>query len=732
MTTAVRVAIPSPLRRSFDYVAPDESGIEPGSRVCVPFGRRTVVGVVVENKVTPSVDESRLKAVTSILDDKPLLDAHLLGLLRFCSQYYHHPIGDVAQTMLPLSLRNPRPAVVKGVTRFRVTPAGSELDIDALTRAPRQRAALRVLRDAAPGSLTRAELESLSPGTGNALRPLQSNGWVETQIEEPALLPPLPGREPHDLSAEQLAAVDAVAEHSDEFSTYLLDGVTGSGKTEVYLSLTSAMLERGKQVLVLVPEIGLTPQIVERFRQHLNVPLVVAHSGLADGARAGAWLAARDGRGAVILGTRSAVFTPAPNLGLIIVDEEHDMSYKQQEGLRYSARDLALVRAQTAKIPVLLGSATPSLESLANVARGRFIRLPLTARAAGASPPTLKVVDLRGQYLRGNLSPAVLAAVRDTLARDEQVLLFVNRRGFAPALLCHECGFVHGCSRCDAKLVLHRASNRLRCHHCGRDERVPRSCSECESETLTPVGIGTERLEDELREAFPDTPLARIDRDTTRRRGELESQLEEARAGNTRILIGTQMLAKGHHFPGVTLVAIVDADGGLFSSDFRATERMAQLIVQVAGRAGRESRAGQVLIQTHQPDHPLLVALLTGSYGDFARAALVEREMALLPPTTALALLRAEGPSLGLALDFLDRASHMLRQLTGAAQLEILGPIPAPMERRQGRYRAQLLISGGDRRALRVGLNGWAAALEAEPSARKVRWSLDIDPQDMS
>ncbi|MBT6274967.1 MAG: primosomal protein N', partial [Chromatiales bacterium] len=500
-----------------------------------------------------------------------------------------------------------------------------------------------------------------------------------------------------------------------------------------YLQLAKRAIERGRQVLILVPEIGLTPQIVDRVRQRLDAMLVVLHSGLADGARASAWLAAKAGRGAIVLGTRSAVFAPLPKLGLIVVDEEHDLSYKQQDGLRYSARDLALVRAREAGVPILLGSATPSLESLWNVQAGRYHRLQLRARAAGASPPRLEVVDIRARVLVGHLSPTLLTAIGETLAADQQVLLFVNRRGFAPALLCHACGEVCGCSRCDAKLVLHRRKGRLQCHHCGLERAVPRQCPQCTAPQMIPVGLGTERLEEELTEAFPDVSIARVDRDTTRRRGELEATLEAARRGATRILIGTQMLAKGHHFPGVTLVAILDADSGLFSSDFRASERLAQMITQVAGRAGRADNPGRVLIQTHQPDHPLLRAMVASSYADFAIAALDVRANAELPPVTALAMVRAEAPSAAAALDFLSLARDLANPSSGAStDVTALGPVAAPMERRQGRFRAQLLLQAQSRAVLQRMLTDWIPAVAGLKEARRVRWSLDVDPQDMA
>lgn len=724
----VRVAVPSPLRRAFDYGIDDGALIEPGMRVEVPFARRRVVGVVLEVGVASDVAPAKLKTVTRVLDSTPTLDSSQLELVRFAARYYHHPIGEVAQTFLPSALRRVEQTGEGGVRRWQVTEVGRSIDPGELARAPRQAAVLAVLLEAGEAGLTRAEVETFTERADNALRALAARGLVEASRHEPALLPPLPPAPEVALSAAQAEAVAAVTEALGGFEAFVLDGVTGSGKTEVYLRAIEAALARDLGVLVLVPEIGLTPQMLDRFRTRLRIPLLVTHSGLADGARAGAWALARAGRSPVVVGTRSAVFMPVARLGLVIVDEEHDASYKQQDGLRYSARDLALVRARAAGAPALLGSATPSLESLSNVRRGRFRHLVLTERAGGAARPDLRVVDLRGRWIEGHLSATALDLAATRIERGEQVLFFVNRRGFAPTLLCHACGHVHDCPRCDARLVLHRRNERLRCHHCGLDRRAPHECAECGSTELRPVGAGTERLESELAERFPNVSIARIDRDTTRRRGSLESALELARDGSTQLLIGTQMLAKGHHFPGVTLVVIVDADGGLFSADFRATERMAQLVTQVAGRAGRAERAGLVLVQTHQPEHPLLTALEHGSYASFAQAALAEREMTGLPPAGSIALLRAESPAMAPAMAFLEAA----RDCCTPGEAHLLGPVPAPMERRQGRFRAQLMLMARERSQLQRALEGWAERLEVLSAARRVRWSLDVDPQDMS
>jgi len=413
----------------------------------------------------------------------------------------------------------------------------------------------------------------------------------------------------------------------------------------------------------------------------------------------------------------------------VVVDEEHDLSFKQQDGLRYSARDLAVRRAQRAGCPAVLGSATPALETLHNAASGRYVWLHLRQRAGGARPPRLDVIDIRSQPLEGGLSRVLIRDIRTEIAAGNQVLLFLNRRGFAPVLTCHDCGWVGGCPHCDARLTLHLARRRLACHHCGWTQAIPQACPDCAKTDLRALGLGTERLEEEVERLFPGVRLARIDRDSTRG-GRLARLLEGARQGDFPILIGTQMLAKGHHLPGVTLVGILDLDQGLYGADYRAPERMAQLIVQVAGRAGRAERPGRVVLQTRHPDHPLLTALLSGGYSTFAEQALAERRAALLPPFSHQALLRAEGPAPEDAAGLLSSAATLAREI-GLTGLSLWGPVPAPMERRAGRYRAQLLVQAGRRAELHRLLAAWVPRLRALKVPRGVRWSLDVDPQEM-
>ncbi|ACL71374.1 primosomal protein N' [Thioalkalivibrio sulfidiphilus HL-EbGr7] len=727
-----RVAVPGPLPEALDYRVPERGEPPvPGARVRVDLGRRQVVGVVTALASTSEIPRNRLRPVREVLDEASLLDDTLMALLTWAADYYHHPVGEVLNQALPVLLRQGREAQAATRSVYRLSDAGAQVDPATLTRAPRQSALLALLREA-PGGLSAGELEDEPPGNwGGVLRAVVERGWVE-RIERAldAIDGPCPARAGPALNEAQAAAVEAVRGHFGQFAPHLLQGVTGSGKTEVYLQLIEAALAEGRQTLVLVPEIALTPQLVRRFRSRLACPVAVLHSGLGERERLDGWLAARSGAAGVIIGTRSAVFVPWARPGLIIVDEEHDGSFKQHEGFRYHARDVAVKRAHLESVPVLLGSATPSFESLANVTRGQYTRLRLRERAGGAAPPRVELLDLRRQTLDEGLSLGLMDRMQRHLEAEGQVLLFLNRRGFAPTLLCHDCGWVAECPRCDARMTWHQGDGRIRCHHCGHERNRPRHCPACGSVSLGGLGQGTERVEAALERHFPGHSVARLDRDSTRRKGALEAVLEDVRSGRHRILVGTQMLAKGHHFPDVTLVGILDADQGLFSADFRAAERMAQMMVQVAGRAGRAGRAGEVVIQTHHPDHPLLLTLVHQGYEAFAEAALAERRVAGLPPYTSLVLLRAEATGQQAPNDFLEAARRSLEALRPDS-VQIWGPAPALMERRAGRYRAQLMIQSASRPALQRALRAWTPGLAQLPGARKVRWVLDVDALEM-
>ncbi|MCC5812951.1 MAG: primosomal protein N' [Ectothiorhodospiraceae bacterium] len=725
-TAILHVAVPCPLPGTFDYLPPSAGALpQPGMRVLVPFGRRKQVAVVHSVSAHTTMDPARLKAAEQVLDDTPLLSDDILRLAEWAAHYYHHPLGEVLAAALPVALRQGKPAEMPPPDWWQPTEAAQkEGAVAALKRAPAQRAALQRLLEQPQGQEA-IGLAELGGNWRHALAALADKGLARRcapVLPEPEPPPPL-----NDAQREAAAAMTGAL---GGYQTLLLDGVTGSGKTEVYLAVIRDVLSRGLQALVLVPEIGLTPQLIRRFRRRLPGRLAVMHSALADGERLQAWMAARSGEADVIIGTRSALFTPLPRPGLIVVDEEHDLALKQQDGFRYHARDLAAVRARQLDVPLVLGSATPSLESLHNCQQGRYRHLRLGRRAGEARPPAIHLLDIRGQPLEGGVSRELFLRMRQHLDADGQVLLFLNRRGYAPVLLCHDCGWVAHCPRCDARVTWHHRAARLRCHHCGHERRVPERCEDCGNADLRPVGQGTEQLEQILQARFPDIGLARIDRDSTRRKGAMDELLDRARSGEARILLGTQMLAKGHHLPSVTLVGILDCDQGLFGADFRAPERMAQLITQVAGRAGRAERAGEVLIQTHHPEHPLLQQLLRDGYPAFASASLAERAAAALPPYSHLALLRAEAVNADAPREFLQQArQHGLA--AGAGEVMLMGPVPAPMERRAGRYRAQLLLQSPSRSALHALLNRMLPELARLPTARKVRWSLDVDPQEM-
>jgi primosomal protein N' (replication factor Y) len=717
----VRVAVPVPLPGVFDYLPPDNGSPQPGQRVVVPFGGRQLVGVVAETDVVSDLPEERLQAVHAVLDGAtPTLTPDLLRLLRWCASYYKHPLGEVVSNALPPPLRRIDGRLPEPPLQWRLTDAGrKQLEIGP-GRAP---ARFQVLEALAAGPLTPGALRDACQCSAAVLRGAAEAGMVSSEPVGTSGFSPQPGPV---LTPEQAAAVEAITGEMGAFACHLLDGITGSGKTEVYLRLAERTLAEERQVLVLVPEIGLTPQLLRRFRERLGLEPVVSHSAMADGERARAWTAALRGEARLFIGTRSALFLPLARPGLLIMDEAHDLSYKQQDGFRYAGADVAVKRAHDLAIPIVLGTATPTLESLLNARRGRFRHHRLRERATGASPPAFQVVDLKQQASQGGMSPVVLDAIEATLARGEQALVFLNRRGYAPVLLCHDCGWHADCRNCDANLTWHRAQRNLQCHHCGAQQATPRFCPECGADALQGAGEGTEQLEQLLGKRFPDVPLYRVDRDRMRRKGELESVVEAVRSGDPCLLVGTQMLAKGHHFPRVTLVVIVNLDQALYSADFRAMERMAQLLVQVAGRAGRESMPGTVMLQTHHPEHEGLRQLLREGYEPFAETLLSERELTDLPPFTHQATVRAEAQDRDALLRFLQdvKAAWPVRQ-EGA-----YGPFPAMMERRSGRLRWYLLLQSRDRRELQQAMDALLPRVRALPAARKVRWTVDLDPQE--
>ena len=730
----LRVALDTPLRRLFDYLPP-ATPVAAGQRVRVPFGRQRLVGLVMEETASSDLPADRLKPVLEVLDSEAVLDRSALELLKWAAEYYHHPIGEVISAAMPKALREGA-ATVAVEQVWSITPPGSEaLAAGEPKRGPKQRKLLELL--AQQDEITAVSLTSIMEGWNDSGRALAKRGWAISLDRKVA--PGSASSSPRDdasasrdtppeLAPEQREAVERISESLGKFSAFVLHGITGSGKTEVYMQVVQRALARGQRALVLVPEIGLTPQLVERFAERFDVPLSVLHSALTDNERLEAWRAAFSGHSRIVLGTRSAVFAPVRDLGVIIVDEEHDASYKQHEGgFRYSARDLAVVRAQQAGVPVVLGSATPALESLHNVNNGRYVKLVLPRRAAQAVPPRTALVDLRVNAVEGGISTPAIQAIERHLKDNGQVLVFLNRRGYAPTLLCTACGWVAPCTDCDARLTVHRTADRLRCHHCGADAPLPSRCPQC-GFAVKPVGQGTERIEETLAKIFPNAPLARLDRDVVRKRGDMESTMARMHSGEARILVGTQMVTKGHHFPNVTLVIVLNADQGLFSTDFRAPERLAQTIIQVAGRAGRGEKPGEVLIQTEYPEHPLLNNLLTAGYDGFAAAALDERSQAEWPPFSRLAALRDSAPTSDAALAFLKDARALMQP---PRTIQMRGPVPAAMAKRAGRYHAQLLLETTDRAALHRFISQWLPQVELLKSARRVRWALDVDPIEL-
>jgi primosomal protein N' (replication factor Y) len=728
--TVLRLAIPSPLRQFFDYLPPPDTdstklaNCRPGCRLLVPFGQRELCGILVEKLAQSDIPEPKLRAALKWLDHEPLISPAVLKLCFWAADYYAHPPGEVLAAALPGKLRQGERWQPARETVWQLSLSGKGLPEGALARAPRQSELLRDLQQTE--TLTEAMLRERGHSSATR-RALLEKGLVETVEREPPIDTPV-WREGPTPSPEQAAALETIGAASGGFDTWLLHGITGSGKTEVYLRLITDTLAAGRQVLILVPEIGLTPQLISRLEARFDAHIAELHSNLAEGARASAWEAARSGRASIVIGTRSAIFTSLARPGLIVVDEEHDPSFKQQDGLRYSARDLAVKRGQLERVPVVLGSATPSLETLHNAQAGRYHWLRLTRRLGASRLPETDVLDVRGAGLDGGLSAELLNAIGAELELGNQVLLFLNRRGFAPTLQCHDCGYVASCHQCDARLTLHRDAGELRCHHCEWRLKVPPRCPQCHSRNLMAHGVGTERTEKTLQSRFSNYPVHRVDRDTMQRRRAMEDLTDAVHTGEPCILLGTQMLTKGHHFPNVTLVGLLDIDASLFSADFRGPERMGQLLTQVSGRAGRADKPGRVMLQTHYPDHPLLQALLDNGYDAFAEQLLAARRESGLPPTGHLALVRAEANQLARAERFLANLRSVTDETDTA--LQIIGPLPAPLQRKSGRFRAQLLLLGRSRRVLRRAVVQLLSGSDQLPDSKRLRWSLDIDPSE--
>lgn len=720
------VSIKVPLHKTFDYLLPEQLpfDVSPGMRVVVNFARQKKIGIIIEVKNESDFDIKKLKKVDEILDETPILQPQLLALLKFASKYYCYPLGETLQIALPKLLRQGKSPDKTSISYLELTEQGKT---QKPLKGKKQQALVEHLLGSGKTPIT--ELKALGFAS-QTIKSLINNEVIHEFIEfdEQWQSRELSVQNRLTLNSEQAVACAAINQ-SQEYKTFLLEGITGSGKTEVYLQVLEQVLKQGKQALVLVPEIGLTPQTVNRFRRRFpDTPIMLWHSALTDNERLQTWRFCEKGSCAIVIGTRSAIFTPFAKLGMIIVDEEHDNSFKQQDTLRYHARDLAAFRAHQLQIPLILGSATPALETLHKALANKYQLLTLANRAQTATDNQYHLLDMKGQPEEAGIAKASLDTIKLHLKKQKQVMVFLNRRGFSPTLICHECGWLSDCERCSTHATYHKSIQSLICHHCGDQKPPPFQCPDCGSTQIMPAGKGTEQIEEYLHEQFPDIPINRIDRETTRKKGSLEQALTEINTSGPRILVGTQMLAKGHHFPDVSLVIILDVDSGLYSCDFRATEHLAQLIIQVSGRAGRSGEAGQVLLQTHFPEHPLLQDLINNGYQDFARYALTEREVTEFPPYTAMALFRAEAHDIQLVLDFLN----LLIPEQSLHGIQLLGPIPAPLEKIAGKFRYQIHIQSDNRNNLHQYLSQLVDYLSKSKLAAKVRWSLDVDPIDMA
>ena len=727
----VEVLVPIPLMEKFSYLPPKKntSSLKQGSRVLIPFGRRTLVGVIWGFIKKDPLDKRKYKYIKDVLDESPLLDANSISLAEWSSRYYHYPLGEIITYFFPPSIRKGKDAKFRESKYLELTSKGSFLQATDLSRAPSQQKLIELLKEKREISLKSAQAFGISAAVINGLI---EKGFIARFSRE---LSPYKKFENNnllsskELNPEQSEAVNAINGAQNKNITFLLDGITGSGKTEVYLQAIQEVIRQGRQALILIPEIGLAPQAEERFREYFGDRVMSFHSAKNDREKVDAWLGASRGLVDIIIGTRSSVFLPMKNLGIIVVDEEHDLSFKQMDKFRYSARDMALYRAKLEKVPVVLASATPSLETLKNAEEDKYKVLKLSKRATGASLPSFQAVDLRGKELFEGLSKELLEASQTELAQGNQVLIFLNRRGYAPSMICKVCGWISNCERCDALMTVHKNPLKLHCHHCEAQKPYPNKCQSCDSNDFLTYGFGTEKIEEFLQNYFPNIKTLRIDSDSTRKKETLNEYFSEIRKGKPMILLGTQLLAKGHHFPDVTLVGIIDADSGLFSADFRGSERVAQLMTQVSGRAGRDKKPGRVILQSYCPDHPQIEEIITGSYDKFAKKLLGERKSLKIPPFSFQAKIFAESPKSLISRDFIlnllnqSKIDEKIRM-----NVRVIGPLPSVMEKKSGVYRWELSIFSKSRSNLHKYLDVMQSRLYDPKLSKQVRWSIDVDP----
>ncbi len=725
MKPVYKICIPHTNRDVYDYLAGDDEP-KPGARVWVPFRNKTRLGVVI-SQGEPENPSIQLKSIIGVIDEQPLLPPDLIALCQWVASYYQSPLSEVIPLALPKKYRHGERCQLPVSDYFELLIAPEQAHLQLGNKAPRQHALIDFIASQS-GTVSR-KMAVKAGFTSVQLKALLACNIIRvySQIDKP-VLPVRQLDSPLLLNEEQAAALDAISASLEKYRCFMLHGVTGSGKTEVYLQVIAQVLAANRQVLVLVPEIGLTPQLLTRFTARFREPMVVIHSHLNDTERQQAWQLAHDDEVKLVIGTRSAIFTPMPALGLIVIDEEHDASLKQMDGVRYSARDTALMRAQAASIPIVLGSATPSLESLHNCTLKKYTLLTLGQKALSKTPLHYQILDIRNQVLQHGLASSTLAIINEHLQQNNQVLVFINRRGFSPVLLCHQCGWMADCRACDSHLTLHRGINRLMCHHCGLTQVIPHHCQSCHGRELLPVGVGTQRVHDFLSQQFPDTIVLRVDRDEVARKHALDERLARIGSGEAQLIVGTQMLAKGHHFPRLTLVVVLDADNGFYNQDFRALERLGQLLTQVAGRAGRAECPGQVIIQTHLPQHPLLNLLVQKGFDPFAQSLLAMRQQAAMPPWHYLAVMRVQGNNQAKLLHFL----HAIKDYLDPAGITVLGPAPAPLAKKAGLHRMQLLMKSSSRKKLHSSLTHMRNWLATDKIGNSVRWNIDVDPADLS
>ena len=722
-------ALAIPLYRAFDYRIADIQPAQPGMRYRLPFGKSARVGVLLSSSETTGLDEKKVKTVFEALDHEPVLSSHMLELARWMANYYLQPHGEVLFQCLPKYLRAPNTQKETRIKVWQVQSMESRTREAIKKRSPRQDELLNAIEQSANG-LNAVQLKAINPNWHTVILSLESKQAIRWQWSKPPAETPNRKVAP-TLNHQQTSVVESISAHIDYFSVHLLDGITGSGKTEVYFKLIEQQLISGNRVIYMVPEIGLTSQLVERVTARFGPQFAISHSALTDSKRYQAWQQFRDGDVRIMLGTRSSLFSQCQNLGLIIIDEEHDNSYKQEDGIRYHARDVAIKRAQMLDIPILLGSATPSMESLNNSSREHFYLHRLTERPTSYPPPPIRLIDVRNAKLDTGCSPQLLQKIEQHLGDGGQVLLYLNRRGFAPVVMCHECNWQAHCAHCDSRLTLHQSLNQLLCHHCGYAQPQPIACPSCNNANIKHYGIGTEQLEQRLQLAFPKVPLLRIDRDVISGREAFAERLKTLQKGDPCILIGTQMIAKGHDYPAITLSVILDADQALFSTSYRASEQLIQTVFQVSGRSGRGTRAGEAYVQTRFPEHPLMQSLVKQDYREIATSVLKERKLLGFPPYTRVIMFRADALSLEQAMNKLEEIRQQLDSLRNQAGIQCIGPIPALMTRRIGRYRAQLCLISNDFRKLRTALRAIMPNIENITSTHSVKWMIDVDAYDL-